>query len=136
MRHVASGRLSLDESAAPHVDAMLKAADYPYNVSRLFAADRWSLPPPHEYDAKDVTIRHLLHMTSGVEDYDTEAYRHLQYSHAAVDFSPARFAQLCPRAAHVLSRAGRFRHGQATTRWGPSRVRRSQPRFLCTCCDR
>ena len=27
-------------------------------------------------------------MTSGVEDYDTEAYRHLQYSHAAVDFSP------------------------------------------------
>ena len=32
---------------------MLKAADYPYNVSRLFAAYRWSLPPPHEYDAKD-----------------------------------------------------------------------------------
>ena len=35
---------------------MLKAADYPYNVSRLFAAYRWSLPPPHEYDAKDVTF--------------------------------------------------------------------------------
>ena len=51
-------------------------------------------------------------MTSGVEDYDTDAYRHLQYSHAAVDFSPARFAQLCPRAAHV--QAGRA--GSATAR--------------------
>jgi len=88
LKHVAAGRLSLDEPAAPHVDAMLKTAGYPYETASLFRSDRWAVPPVIEYDANAITIRHLLHMVSGVKDYDTDAYRHLQYSHAAVDYGP------------------------------------------------
>jgi hypothetical protein len=88
MKHVAAGRLSLDEAAAPHVDAMLRAARYPYNMESLFSADQWAVAPAHQYSASNITIRHLLHMVSGVTDYDTNAFRHLQFAHPKVDFSP------------------------------------------------
>jgi CubicO group peptidase (beta-lactamase class C family) len=42
----------------------------------------------HQYSASNITIRHLLHMVSGVTDYDTNAFRHLQFAHPKVDFSP------------------------------------------------
>ena len=88
MKRVSSGELSLDGVAHPFVDAMLKSANYPYDMSGLFSADKWSIPPEHQYDPKKVTIEQLLHMVSGVPDYDTDAYRHLQYTHASTGFSP------------------------------------------------
>ena len=88
MKRVAAGELSLDSVAHTFVDAMLKSAKYPYDMSGLFSADKWSIPPEHQYDPKKVTIEQLLHMVSGVPDYDTDAYRHLQYTHASTGFSP------------------------------------------------
>jgi len=89
LRRVADGHLGLDDNASTYIDPMLKAASYPYpTMKELFSADHWSIPPAVQYPASDVTIRHLLHMVSGIPDYDTDAYRHLQYTHAATGFSP------------------------------------------------
>eukprot|EP00966_Prymnesium_polylepis_P047619 1102721-Prymnesium_polylepis.1 len=82
MRLVADGKLSLDDPAHLHVNSMLAKAGYPYaSMEELFSPDRWSVPPSVLFNASAVTVRHLLSMTSGVPDYDTDAYRHLQYSH-------------------------------------------------------
>ena len=88
MRHVAAGNLSLDDSAEQYIDPVLDDANYPYYMGGLFQADRWAIAPTVQYNASDVTIRHLLNMISGVPDYDTDAYRHLQYSHPTLGFSP------------------------------------------------
>jgi len=89
MRLVADGKLSLDDPAHLHVNSMLAKAGYPYaSMEELFSPDRWSVPPSVLFNASAVTVRHLLSMTSGVPDYDTDAYRHLQYSHPTVGFSP------------------------------------------------
>ena len=87
-KHIAAGRLTLDAKAAPHVDAALATAGFPYTMKSLFSVDRWAVQNSTIFDAEEVTIRHLLHMVSGIRDYDTDAYRYLQYKHPLVDFSP------------------------------------------------
>ena len=50
----------------------------------------WAIPPPpgFQFNASEITIRHLLSMRSGIRDSDTAAFRHTQYTHPNVDFSP------------------------------------------------
>ena len=70
----ADGKLSLDDKAFKYVDPMLKAANYPYpTMDALFQVDHWGVAPGVQFNATNVTIRHLLSMTSGVPDYDTDA---------------------------------------------------------------
>mmetsp|Transcript_4929 Transcript_4929/g.8300 ORF Transcript_4929/g.8300 Transcript_4929/m.8300 type:complete len:433 (+) Transcript_4929:204-1502(+) len=89
MRLVADGKLSLDDRAHKYIDPVLAGSVYPYtSLESLFSADRWAVKASTAYNATDITIRHLIGMNSGVTDYDTDAYRHLQYSHPMVGFSP------------------------------------------------
>jgi len=66
---------------------MLVGYAYP-SLEYLFSTDRWGVAPKTAFNATEITIRHLIGMNSGVPDYDTDAYRHLQYSHPSIGFSP------------------------------------------------
>jgi hypothetical protein len=44
-----------------------------------------------------VHVRHLLHMTSGLPDYDGEDYARDQFNHRSKDYSPVRFPLACVR---------------------------------------
>ncbi|CAE8716001.1 unnamed protein product [Polarella glacialis] len=68
---------------------MLKLAKAPYqSMEELFRAGRWSIPPAIEYNASDITVRHLLSMLSGIRDFDTAGYRDFQYAIPSLDVSP------------------------------------------------
>jgi CubicO group peptidase (beta-lactamase class C family) len=68
---------------------MLKLAKAPYDsLQEFFRADRWGIPPAVEYNASEITIRHLLAMTSGIRDFDTNGYRDFQYQSPHLDTSP------------------------------------------------
>lgn len=67
MQLVAEGKLKLDEPFAPYVDAqfaVMRKVGYPHmNFSK--ASDLWGIK------VEQVTIRDLIHMQSGVPDFDT-----------------------------------------------------------------
>ena len=87
LRLVAENRLSLDSLVAPLVDPLL--IDYPYSsLEKLFSVDAWSPRPGHALNASSITIRDLLSMRAGIPDYDSDGFRHLQYTLSSVDFSP------------------------------------------------
>lgn len=87
LRLVADGKLSLDDKVASMVDPML--ASYSYrSLEELFSVDGWYPAPPKYFNASLITVRDLLHMQAGVPDYDSEAFRHLQYTLSSVDFTP------------------------------------------------
>lgn len=91
LKLVAEGYVRLDDLAHHYVDPVLAQANYPYKtMEELFWADRWAIPPAaaFRYNASLITLRHLLSMRSGIRDFDTAAFRHLQYEHPEVDFSP------------------------------------------------
>lgn len=73
---VEKGTVALDDTAAQHVDPMLAANGTSF--STLFGAEA----------AAAVRIKHLLHMTSGIPDYDGEAYAEAQFGSRARDFDP------------------------------------------------
>ena len=73
---VEKGTVALDDTAAQHVDPMLAANGTSF--SALFGAEA----------AAAVRIKHLLHMTSGIPDYDGEAYAEAQFGSRARDFDP------------------------------------------------
>ena len=88
MSLVASRRLSLDDRADQYIDPMLRAEGYPYTFQELFSKDQYSVAVDRGYNASDITVRDLLGMTSGVPDYDTTGWRHMQHALPDVDFSP------------------------------------------------
>eukprot|EP00656_Telonema_subtile_P027748 TRINITY_DN2990_c0_g1_i1.p1 TRINITY_DN2990_c0_g1~~TRINITY_DN2990_c0_g1_i1.p1 ORF type:complete len:444 (-),score=86.45 TRINITY_DN2990_c0_g1_i1:208-1539(-) len=90
MKLVSEQRLGLDDPAHVYIDPLLTKEEYPYNMSQVFSAGRWAppAPPDSNFNASDVTVRQLIGMNSGVPDYDTDAYRRLQYNHPLADFSP------------------------------------------------
>ena len=72
---VERGVVGLDDGVAEHVDPLLLKLNGTTLASRLpFIGE--------------VRIRHLLHMTSGIADYDSEAYAAAQFSARQKDFSP------------------------------------------------
>jgi len=92
LKLVQQGSLSLDDRVHQFVDPVLRDSNYAYaTMQELFSTDRWVNVPSTgpKYNASDITIRHLLSMRSGVPDYDSDAFRHIQYAHGDVDFSPA-----------------------------------------------
>lgn len=90
MRLAAEGKLTLDDKAHIYIDPMLQREKYAYpTLQELFSKSRWSSGSSGpQYNASDITVRDLLHMQSGVPDYDTDGWRHLQWSLPNVDFSP------------------------------------------------
>ena len=81
MRLVDTGALALDDPVSPIVDKLLMRL----NGTRL--ADKFGPA------ANDLTIRHLLHMTSGLPDYDTswvkgDPWRSQQFAHPNHDYGP------------------------------------------------
>jgi len=89
MQRVAAGQLKLSDPAEKYVDPMLRRAQAPYkSMQEFFQADRWGLPPAQEFNASEITVRHLLAMLSGIRDYDTSAFRDFQYTDPSLDFSP------------------------------------------------
>merc|ERR1711861_60987 len=92
MQLVAQGKLDLDHKANRYIDPMLQREEYAYStLQELFSKNPFSSGGSGpEYNASDITIRDLLHMQSGVPDYDTEGWRHLQWSLPKVDFAPAQ----------------------------------------------
>merc|ERR1719253_1667348 len=71
---------------------MLQKEQYVYNtMDELFMDHSWGhhkKSPCPGCIASNITIRHLLGMQSGVPDYDTNLYKHLQFSHSELDFTP------------------------------------------------
>merc|ERR1719201_1448053 len=91
MRLVSEGKLSLEDKAYKFVDPMLRRERYVYDtMRRLFGVKRWGHHSKNKkfFDPNNITIRQLLGMRSGVPDYDTDAYKHLQFKHPSIDFSP------------------------------------------------
>jgi D-alanyl-D-alanine carboxypeptidase len=92
LRLLSEGKIkSLDDPVHLYVDPVLSRANYPYlSLFSLFQTDVWAIPPPpgFQFNASEITIRHLLSMRSGIRDSDTAAFRHTQYTHPNVDFSP------------------------------------------------
>ena len=93
MQLVAKGELSLDEPAAPHVDAQLaqmKKVSFPGMEGFSTLADLFGV------DVNNVTIRNLLAMQSGIPDFDTanpsrhgpdlDPFRATVYKSPATDF--------------------------------------------------
>ena len=86
MQLVAQGAITLDDRAEVYIDPELQRAGYPYSSMRsLFSADPWAVchntDSCSKLNASEMTIRHLMGMESGILNYDTAAYRHLQYNH-------------------------------------------------------
>ena len=71
------GAVGLDDAIAPHIDPILNKL----NGSKL--ADHFIDPR-----IRKVTIRDLLHMTSGIGDYDAPKYSRDQFAARGRDFSP------------------------------------------------
>jgi CubicO group peptidase (beta-lactamase class C family) len=68
---------SLDDKVGPLVDKILKSGN-----GTTFAT---LFPSPL---AADITVRHLLSMRSGINDYDNSLVQHLTFSYPDVDLSP------------------------------------------------
>jgi len=89
MRLVAEGKLHLNDRAHIYIDPMLVKAGYTYaSLEDLFSSDRWSSSGGPSFNASHITVKDLLGMKSGVPDYDTDAWRHMQYTLSKIDFSP------------------------------------------------
>eukprot|EP00037_Helgoeca_nana_P000560 m.22240 g.22240 ORF g.22240 m.22240 type:complete len:452 (-) comp10683_c0_seq2:2082-3437(-) len=73
---VTKGVISLDDPITMHVDPLLR------KLNGTTLEDKFGPP------IKEVKIHHLLHMTSGVSDYDGEAYAKAQFADRTHDFSP------------------------------------------------
>lgn len=95
---VEAGTLSLDEPAAPYIDAFLKKQqkqDPSHNFSSM--ADLWGA------ETANITVLDLLAMRSGVPDYDTaspsghqptDVFRADAYAHPTRVFSPTQLLSL------------------------------------------
>eukprot|EP00041_Stephanoeca_diplocostata_P029915 m.892545 g.892545 ORF g.892545 m.892545 type:complete len:407 (+) comp23656_c1_seq14:41-1261(+) len=73
---VEKGLVDLNDPISMHIDPLLEHI----NGSRLI--DHFGT------NISRVQIHHLLHMTSGLEDFDGEDYAQYQFSHRHYDFSP------------------------------------------------
>ena len=71
---VEKGVVSLEDPVAKHVDPILK------HLNGTTMEDKWGAP------IRGVTIRHLLHMTSGIADYDAGPYKADQFASPHHDF--------------------------------------------------
>jgi len=67
---------SLDDPIVPYVDPFLQANGVK------------SLEEHFDSFIQNVTVHHLLHMQSGISDYDGEAYARDQFANKSKDFSP------------------------------------------------
>ncbi|KAH8070277.1 beta-lactamase [Aureococcus anophagefferens] len=72
------GALGLDDSLAYHVDAMLPGTATLATAVLVNDTAR----------AGTITLRHALHMKSGISDYDGEKYAYEQFANRSRDFSP------------------------------------------------
>lgn len=70
---VDTGRVGLDDLALPHVDPLVRRVA---NKSLI----QYLGPRMH-----NVTVRHLLHMTSGISDFDSATTRYSQLKHPSLD---------------------------------------------------
>jgi CubicO group peptidase (beta-lactamase class C family) len=73
---VEKGLVTLTDSIVKHIDPILLHL----NGTRL--ADHFGTA------IEAVQIQHLLHMTSGIEDYDNDAYAKDQFAHRSMDIGP------------------------------------------------
>mmetsp|Transcript_26182 Transcript_26182/g.78678 ORF Transcript_26182/g.78678 Transcript_26182/m.78678 type:complete len:472 (+) Transcript_26182:176-1591(+) len=73
---VSRGVMSLDDPISVHVDPLL------LKVNGTTLEDKFGTA------IKQVKVHHLLHMDSGVPDYDGEEYAKAQFAHRSRDFSP------------------------------------------------
>jgi len=69
LRFVHAGRLQLDDVALPYIDPLFRKSTN-RSLSQIFGAN-----------VRNITVRHLLHMTSGIRDLDTTAGRVRQLLH-------------------------------------------------------
>ena len=125
MQLVAHKKLALDDRAAQYIDPVLRRANYPYpTLVEVFSPDRWMVSPAITFNASEITIRHLLSMRSGVEDYDTDACEHPTTPHSPPPLqtglrlrsAPAVQAPDCRLLAVGYSRL-RARPAYVQTRW-------------------
>jgi len=109
MQLVAAGKLKLDEPFAPYVDAQfaaMKKINFP-GMTFTKASDLWG-PKVNE-----VTIRNLLHMQSGVPDFDTatpsrtgkpsDSFRATVYANPSKDFLEPMLMSVPWVATHNLT---------------------------------
>jgi len=88
---VERGVLTLDEPMAPHVDQFLLGALPKTNYS-------WrSLEDLFGPKVNNVTVRHLLHMYSGLPDYDNGDLRGYQNQYPNRDIGPLAILNMCPK---------------------------------------
>lgn len=73
LKMVDEGRLGLDDKALPHMDAIIK---------RMTGKSLVQYIGPTVYN---VTVRHLLHMTSGIGDVDSKNARELQMTNPTAE---------------------------------------------------
>ncbi|CAK0809727.1 unnamed protein product [Prorocentrum cordatum] len=83
MQLVAKGAISLDDHAHRYVDPMLKRGGYRFKSMEEIFRPSWDHSGP-SFNASNITVRELMHMDSGIKDYDTDAFRDFQYRHGGV----------------------------------------------------
>eukprot|EP00037_Helgoeca_nana_P017714 m.168436 g.168436 ORF g.168436 m.168436 type:complete len:501 (+) comp24113_c0_seq1:45-1547(+) len=79
LRLVEAGKLGLDEAVAPRLDRAL-AKWNGTTLAKLF--------PENAHDVSRITVRQLLGMQSGMNDYDDVAVQEWTYAHPGRDFTP------------------------------------------------
>jgi len=91
LKLVEAGTIALDEPAYPGIDALIaKAAP----KTRY----KWrSLKEVFGPTIVNVTVRHLLHMTSGILDYDNGNLRSFQNAHPMYDITPWDILNMAPK---------------------------------------
>jgi CubicO group peptidase (beta-lactamase class C family) len=82
---VENGTVALTDPITKHIDPILQHLNGT-TLSQYF-----------DNRIQDVELQHLLHMTSGIADYDGEAYAHAQFANRSKDFGPVEIIQYVSR---------------------------------------
>lgn len=90
MKLVEDGKMHLNDSISQHVDEFLMKT----NHSTLL--DIWK----GDETINKVTIYQLLHMTSGLRDYDDRGLRNFTFTHPDIDLAPIDYLYFFDKTFH------------------------------------